>query len=142
MTLCQWVIGYRRFESKQWLHLQEPIVLITYRPLDGVSTLPRKVGILLPVHPTSSPGISEWSLRRFRKNCERWILASSCLPIYPHETTLLPLERFAWTFIFTIFRNRLRNFKFHLKSDGNNGYFTRMPESVTSWDVKCFTQKL
>jgi len=33
------------------------------------------------------------------QNCDRPLLASSCLPVYPHRKTRLPLDTFSWNLI-------------------------------------------
>ena len=48
------------------------------------------------------------------QNCEKRLLASSCLSIHPHGTTRLPLDGIWWNFdIWGFFENLLRHFKFH-----------------------------
>jgi len=38
------------------------------------------------------------------QNCEKRLLASSCLSVRPHGTTRLPLDGFSLNFILMIFR--------------------------------------
>ena len=64
--------------------------------------------------------------RRVRKNCEMWLLASSCLSgpfVRPHGTTRLPQNGFLRNLIFCgIFRKKLsRKIQVSLQSDKNNG---------------------
>jgi len=33
------------------------------------------------------------------QNCEKWLLALSCLSVHPHGTTWLPLDGFSWNLI-------------------------------------------
>ena len=48
------------------------------------------------------------------QNCEKRLLASSCLSVFPHETTRLPLDGFSWNLVFEYFSKKvLRNFTFH-----------------------------
>jgi len=72
-------------------------------------------------------------LRRVRKNCEKRILASSCLPVYAHETTLLPLAGFAWHFIFDDFSKSFEKIQVSLKCDRNKG---TLRECLTRWLLK------
>jgi hypothetical protein len=44
-----------------------------------------------------------YTFRSQSQNCEKLLLASSCLSIYSHGTTQLPLERFLWNLIFEHF---------------------------------------
>jgi hypothetical protein len=41
------------------------------------------------------------------KNCEKLLLASSCLSVCPHGKTLLPLDGFLWNLIFWVFFENL-----------------------------------
>ena len=60
------------------------------------------------------------------QNCEKRLLASSCLSVCPHATTRLPLDGFSRNLIFEyfFFRKHVEKIQVSLKSDKNNGYFT------------------
>jgi hypothetical protein len=65
-----------------------------------------------------------WGFRCVRKNCEKWLLALSCLSVRPHGITQLPLDWFFTKFnIPVLFENILRKFKFY-------SYLTRITRAL------------
>jgi hypothetical protein len=62
------------------------------------------------------------------QNCEKQLLASSCLSVCLsvrlHGTTCLPLDGFSRNLIFEYFRKSAEKIQVSLTSDKNNGYFT------------------
>jgi len=56
------------------------------------------------------------------QNCEKRLLASSCLSVCPHGTARLPLDGFPWNLVFEFFfRKSVGQFQVSLQSDKNNG---------------------
>jgi hypothetical protein len=55
------------------------------------------------------------------------LLKAICFVVFirPHGTSRLLLDGFLWNLIFEFFRNSVEKIQFPLKSDLNNGYFTR-----------------
>ena len=47
-----------------------------------------------------------------------------CQSVCPHGTTLHPLKRYSWSFIFEYFSKSVEKSQVSLKSDKNKGYFT------------------
>jgi hypothetical protein len=76
-------------------------------------------------HPTLCE-VMQWSMEHDIQNCEKWLLASSCLSLSLSTwnnsafTGRILIKVYIWAF----FENLSRNFKFLLKSDKNNGHFT------------------
>jgi hypothetical protein len=62
--------------------------------------------------------------RRFSQNCEKRLLAPSCLSVCPHGTTRLPLDDFYEILYLRIFQKSAEKIEVSLKSDKNNGCFT------------------
>ena len=58
------------------------------------------------------------------QNCEKRLLALSCLSVCPHVTTRLSLNGFSSNLIFEIFCQSIGKIQVSLKSDKNNGYVT------------------
>jgi hypothetical protein len=58
------------------------------------------------------------------QNCEKRILALSCLSVRPQETTRPSLDGFSWNFIFEYLKKNVEKIQVELKSDNNNGQFT------------------
>jgi hypothetical protein len=56
------------------------------------------------------------------QNCEKRLLASSCVSVRPHGTTRLPLDGFSWSLIF-IFPNCVENIEVSLKFHKINEYY-------------------
>ena len=67
-----------------------------------------------------------WSLSQ---NCEKWLLASSCLSVCPQGTTWLPLYEFSWNVEFEYFSNICYE-KDSLKWNKYDRYFTWRPMYV------------
>jgi len=69
-----------------------------------------------------------WALPQ---NCEKRLLASSCLSVcpfvQPQKTTRSPLEAFLWNFIFENFSKICQKYQISLKFSEHNGYFTWRP---------------
>jgi len=78
------------------------------------------VGYVSVLQITSSP------FQACLQNCEKRILASSCLSVRPsvcpHAKTLLPLDGFSWNLILVICRKSVEKIQASLKSDKNKGY--------------------
>jgi CRISPR/Cas system endoribonuclease Cas6 (RAMP superfamily) len=66
-------------------------------------------------------------LRKIAENCEKRLLASSCLSFRSHETTRLPMEENNEICYLIVFLQSVEKIKFLLKSDKNNGFFTWSP---------------
>jgi hypothetical protein len=58
------------------------------------------------------------------KNCEKQLLASSCLSAHQHGITQLSADGFSWNLIFGYLKKKSRKWKISLVSDKSNGYFT------------------
>jgi hypothetical protein len=52
------------------------------------------------------------SFKTLSQNCEKRLLASSCLSVRPHGKTRLPLDGFSWNLVFEYFSKYVKNFKF------------------------------
>jgi hypothetical protein len=63
---------------------------------------------------------------RVCKNCEKRLLASSCLAVCPyfcpHRTPRLPLDGFLWNFVFEIFSKFVEKIHISFKSNKKHGY--------------------
>jgi hypothetical protein len=69
--------------------------------------------------------------RWIRKNCENWLLASSCPSVRPHGKTRLSLDGFSWNLIIEYFSKRtVEAIEASLNFDKRNGYFTRRPIQI------------
>jgi len=61
------------------------------------------------------------------ENCEKQLLASSCLSARSRETTRLILEGSNEICFLIVFLQSVEKIQYSLKSDKNNGYFTWRP---------------
>jgi len=71
------------------------------------------------------------------------------MSVRPREITALSLDGFSWNLIIEIFRKSAQKIQALLKSDRNNGYFTRIPSNIyenisrgSSYNEKYFGQTL
>jgi hypothetical protein len=82
------------------------------------------------------------------QNCEKRLLASSCLsvhvcvcPFVLLHGTRLPLGGFSWNFIFEYFSKSEEKIQVSLKYDKNNGYFTPRSMCVHLWSYLAHFQR-
>ena len=88
------------------------------------------------------------NFRRLRKIGEKRLLPSSCLPVRPHGTTRLALDRRLLNLVFRrFFEKSIQKIQVWLKSDKNKGYFTwrhiRIYDIISltyPWNEKCFRE--
>ena len=80
-------------------------------------------------------------LRRLRKICEK-ATVSFAMPLRPHGTTRLPLDRFAWNLVFEDFSKTCRQNSTFINSEKNKLYFTWRPlcilyllDRASSWKL-------
>jgi len=74
------------------------------------------------------------------ENCEKRVLASSCLSLRSHETTRLPLERNNDMCYLIVLLQSVEKIQFSLKSDKNNGYFTWRPVYICLYLTQFFLE--
>jgi hypothetical protein len=66
-------------------------------------------------------------LQASSQNCEKRLLASSCLYVCPQETTRLPLDSFSWNLISEYFSKIYGENSSFIITFNNNRYFTYRP---------------
>jgi len=94
-----------------------------------------------------------WGVRPFQKNCEKRLVASSCLFLNSSasDNSAITGRIFMKFDILVFFEKTVENIQVTLKYNKNNGYFTWMPMYIcdntsisldSSWNQKYFRQDL
>jgi len=87
--------------------------------------------------------ILKFRFQAIPQNCEKLLLTSSCLSVYPRGTSRLPLDGFSWIWYLSIFSKKksVRKIQDSLKSDKRYGYFTQRPNAnVCSYLAQLFLE--